>query len=177
MDDIHKAKRFYDFVTKEVKYSFVRDYFQIDDLGEYCAVNRKGDCGLQALLFILLCRVSGIPAHWQSGLSIDEDYVGSHDWAQFYVDGWGWLFADPSFGGGAWRNGSPERHAFYFGNVDPMRMVVNRRFQAELLPKKEKLRIDPYDNQSGEIERVSSDVPFTGRDVDTDMELMKREKF
>lgn len=57
-----------------------------------------------------------------------------------------------------------------------MRMVANRRFQAELLPKKEKLRIDPYDNQSGEIERVSSDVPFTGRDVDTDMELMKREK-
>ena len=175
-DDVHKAKRFYDFVTKEVKYSFVRDYFQIDDLGEYCAVNRKGDCGLQALLFILLCRVSGIPARWQSGLSIDEDYVGSHDWAQFYVDGWGWLFADPSFGGGAWRNGSPERHAFYFGNIDPMRMVANRRFQAELLPKKEKLRIDPYDNQSGEIERVSSDVPFTGRDVDTDMELIKREK-
>ena len=50
---------------------FARDYFQIDDLGEYCAVNRKGDCeALQAPLFILLCRVSGNPARWQSGLSV-----------------------------------------------------------------------------------------------------------
>ena len=40
----------------------------------------------------------------------------------------------------------------------------------------EKLRIDPYDNQSGEIERVSPDAPaFTGRDVDTDMSLVSRE--
>ena len=175
-DDAHKAKRFYDFVTQRVKYAFVRDYFQIDDLGEYCAVNQKGDCGLQALLFILLCRIAGIPARWQSGLSIDEDYVGSHDWAQFYLPGWGWLFADPSYGGGAWRNGNPERHAFYFGNIDPMRMVANRRFQAELLPKKEQLRIDPYDNQSGEIERVHAEVPFTGRDVDTDMVMVRFEK-
>lgn len=173
---VEKAKRFYDFVTQRVKYSFMRDYFQIDDLGEYCAVNLKGDCGLQALLFILLCRIAGIPARWQSGLSIDEDYVGSHDWAQFYLEGWGWLFADPSYGGSAWRSGNLERHAFYFGNLDPMRMVANRRYQAELLPPLEKLRIDPYDNQSGEIQRRSPDAPaFTGRDVDTDMTLISRE--
>lgn len=173
---VGKAKKFYDFVTQQVKYSFMRDYFQIDDLGEYCAVNLKGDCGLQALLFILLCRIAGIPARWQSGLSIDADYVGSHDWAQFYLEGWGWLFADPSYGGSAWRAGNLERHAFYFGNLDPMRMVANRRYQAELLPRMEKLRIDPYDNQSGEIERVSPDAPaFTGRDVDTDMSLVSRE--
>lgn len=176
-EPIRKAKRFYDFVTQKVQYSFMRDYFQIDDLGEYCAVNLKGDCGLQALLFILLCRIAGIPARWQSGLSIDEDYVGSHDWTQFYVEGWGWLFADPSYGGGAWRCGSKSRHAFYFGNLDPMRMVANRRFQAELLPKKTHLRIDPFDNQSGEIERLSPDAPdFTGRTVDTDMEMTERIK-
>ena len=83
------ARKFYDFVTTQVKYSFVRDYFQIPHLGEYAAANLKGDCGLQALLFILLCRISGIPARWQSGLAVEPDYVGSHDWAQFYVDGWG----------------------------------------------------------------------------------------
>ena len=173
---VGKAKKFYDFVTQQVKYSFMRDYFQIDDLGEYCAVNLKGDCGLQALLFILLCRIAGIPARWQSGLSIDEDYVGSHDWAQFYLEGWGWLFADPSYGGSAWRAGNLERHAFYFGNLDPMRMVANRRYQAALYPPMEKLRVDPYDNQSGEIERAAPDAPaFTGRDVDTDMTLTARE--
>ena len=176
-EPVRKAKRFYDFVTQKVQYSFMRDYFQIDDLGEYCAVNLKGDCGLQALLFILLCRISGIPARWQSGLTIDEDYVGSHDWAQFYVPGWGWLFADPSYGGGAWRNGNPVRHAFYFGNLDPMRMVANRCFQGELTPVKQQLRIDPYDNQSGELELADPSArPFTGRDLDTDMSLIRRER-
>ena len=176
-EPVRKAKRFYDFVTQKVQYSFMRDYFQIDDLGEYCAVNLKGDCGLQALLFILLCRISGIPARWQSGLTIDEDYVGSHDWAQFYVPGWGWLFADPSYGGSAWRNGNPVRHAFYFGNLDPMRMVANRCFQGELTPVKQQLRIDPYDNQSGELELADPSArPFTGRDLDTDMSLIRRER-
>lgn len=165
---VGRAWRIYEFVTTKVKYSFMRDYFQIDDLGEYAAVNLKGDCGLQALLFIGLCRIVGIPARWQSGLSIDEKHAGSHDWAQFYLDGWGWLFADPSYGGGAHRNGSAERHAFYFGNVDPMRMVANRRFQAPLTPAMHALRVDPYDNQSGELERIGAALPFTGRDLDGD---------
>ena len=171
-----KAWRFYEFVTTQVKYSFMRDYFQIDDLGEYCAVNLKGDCGLQALLFIILCRIAGIPARWQSGMSIDSDYVGSHDWAQFYLDGWGWLFADPSYGGGAYRNGSATRHAFYFGNLDPMRMVANRVYQAPLTPEIGHFRVDPFDNQSGEIERVGAEIAFTGREVDGDAELVSMEE-
>ena len=170
--DVMKAWRIYEFVTTQVTYSFVRDYFQLDDQGEYCAVNLKGDCGLQALLFILLCRISGIPARWQSGLSIDEDYVGSHDWAQFYLQGWGWLFADPSYGGSAYRAGSETRHRFYFGNLDPMRMAANRVYQAELEPPKTQLRVDPFDNQSGEIERIGAAQPFTMRQMDCDVELL-----
>ncbi|MCH5286926.1 MAG: transglutaminase domain-containing protein [Christensenellaceae bacterium] len=174
-DPAEKAWRYYEFVTTKVKYSFMRDYFQIDHHGEYCAVNLKGDCGLQALLFISLCRIGGIPARWQSGLSIDDGYVGSHDWAQFYLPGWGWLFADPSFGGGAYRNGSASRHAFYFGNIDPMRMAANRRYQAEITPPMEHFRIDPFDNQSGEIERVGAEEGFTGRQVDGDAVLLSVE--
>ena len=170
--DVMKAWRIYEFVTTQVTYSFVRDYFQLDDQGEYCAVNLKGDCGLQALLFILLCRISGIPARWQSGLSIDEDYVGSHDWAQFYLPGWGWLFADPSYGGSAYRAGSGTRHRFYFGNLDPMRMAANRVYQAELTPEKTQLRVDPFDNQSGEVERIWAEQPFTMRQMDCDVELL-----
>ena len=167
-----KAWRYYEFVTTRVKYSFMRDYFQIDHHGEYCAVNLKGDCGLQALLFIILCRIGGIPARWQSGMSIDSNYVGSHDWAQFYLPGWGWLFADPSFGGGAYRSGSASRHAFYFGNLDPMRMVANRRYQAEIAPAMRHFRVDPFDNQSGEIECLEAEQGFTGRQVDGDATLL-----
>ena len=170
-----KAWRYYAFVTTKVKYSFMRDYFQIDHHGEYCAVNLKGDCGLQALLFITLCRIGGIPARWQSGMSIDDGYIGSHDWTQFYLPGWGWLFADPSFGGGAYRNGSASRHAFYFGNLDPMRLVANRRYQAAITPPMEHFRIGPFDNQSGEIERLGAEVGFTGRQVDGDAKLLSVE--
>ena len=174
--DVMKAWQIYEFVTTKVTYSFVRDYFQLDNQGEYCAVNLKGDCGLQALLFILLCRISGIPARWQSGMSIDEHYAGSHDWAQFYLPGWGWLFADPSYGGSAYRAGSEKRHRFYFGNLDPMRMAANRMYQAELTPPKTQLRVDPFDNQSGEIERIGAPLPFTMRQLDCDVELLACQK-
>ena len=167
-----KAWRFYCFVTQNVRYSFVRQYFLIDDIGEYCALNLRGDCGLQALLFILLCRISGIPARWQSGLSIDDDYTGSHDWAQFYLDGWGWLFADPSFGGSAWRCGAKERHAFYFGNIDPMRMAANREFMADLNPPMQHFRHDPYDNQSGELEMLCDDPALLGKQIQDSVRLI-----
>ncbi len=173
--DVMKAWRIYEFVTTKVNYSFMRDYFQFDNHGEYCAVNLKGDCGLQALLMIILCRIAGIPARWQSGMSIDADYVGSHDWAQFYLKGWGWLFADPSYGGSAYRAGSRERHAFYFGNLDPMRMAANRVYQAELKPEKTQLRVDPFDNQSGELERAGAELPFTMRQLGGDAELISFE--
>lgn len=167
-----KAWSLYEFVTTKVNYAFMRDYFQIDGLNEYCAVNGRGDCGLQALLFILLCRISGIPARWQSGLAVEPDYVGSHDWAQFYLPGWGWLFADPSYGGSAYRAGAADRHRFYFGNIDPMRMAANRMFQADLEPEVHALRVDPYDNQSGEMERIGAEMPFTMRQLDGTAELL-----
>ena len=40
------ARRFYDFVTTKVMYSYMREYFTIDCIPEYCAVNQKGDCGV-----------------------------------------------------------------------------------------------------------------------------------
>ena len=173
--DVMKAWRIYEFVTTKVNYTFMRDYFQFDDHGEYCAVNLKGDCGLQALAMIVLCRIAGIPARWQSGMSIDPGYVGGHDWMQFYVRGWGWLFADPSYGGSAYRAGSRERHEFYFGNLDPMRMAANRVYQAELTPEKTALRVDPFDNQSGELERIGAEIPFTMRQLGGDAELIAAE--
>ncbi|MBQ4266054.1 MAG: transglutaminase domain-containing protein [Clostridia bacterium] len=173
--DVMKAWRIYEFITTKVNYSFMRDYFQFDDHGEYCAVNLKGDCGLQALAMIVLCRIAGIPARWQSGMSIDEDYIGSHDWVQFYLKGWGWLFADPSYGGSAFRAGSTKRHQFYFGNLDPMRMAATSVYQGEMEPKKQQLRVDPFDSQSGEIERTGAAYPFTMRQLDCDVDMISVE--
>ena len=50
---------------------------------EYCASRLRGDCGVQALTFITMCRIAGIPARWQSGLYADWRSADSHDWAMF----------------------------------------------------------------------------------------------
>ncbi len=126
---LRKARRIYDFVTTKVTYCYMRAYITMHSIAEYAASGLKGDCGVQALLFITLCRIAGIPARWQSGLEVSPLDVGSHDWAQFYVAPFGWLFADCSFGGAAYRMGHMERWNFYFGNLDPYRLPANSEYQ------------------------------------------------
>lgn len=146
------ARKFYDFITTETDYRFVRDYCSIDNIPEYCALNRRGDCGVQALLFITLCRIAGIPAVWQSGIDAKPGDVGEHDWARFYVPSVGWVYADLSYGGSSYIRGAVDRWNFFFGNVDPYRVPINDGFQKDLEPLKMHMRIDPYDNQCGEAE-------------------------
>lgn len=160
-DPLEKARRFYDFITLNVKYSFQPEYFVLESIPESCARNFSGDCGVLALLFITLCRCAGIPAQWQSGLCADPYECGSHDWARFYIAPYGWLFADPSFGGGAVRRGEEEERQFYFGSLDPYRMVANRAFQAPFTIDKQHWRADPYDNQSGEMETADYGLRFS----------------
>ncbi|NLB91708.1 MAG: transglutaminase domain-containing protein [Clostridiales bacterium] len=170
-DPLTIARTFYDYVTTQVDYAFVPQYFFIDDIAQYTAINRKGDCGLQALLFITLCRIAGIPARWQSGLCISNQDVGFHDWAQFYIAPFGWLFCDCSFGGTAFRKGNLTRWNFYFGHLDPFRMVANHRFQEPFLSEKKHWRVDPYDNQGGECE--CSSKGFTSSEFDTNYTLLQ----
>lgn len=149
---LEKAKSFYDFITKNFRYTYMPAYFTLDSIAENCARSFTGDCGVFALLFITMCRCAGIPAEWQSGFAAEPEFVGGHDWARFYVEPFGWLFADPSFGVSSNRNENEERRMFYFGNLDPYRMVANRAFQAPFTVDKRYFRTDPYDNQYGEIE-------------------------
>lgn len=170
---IVKARRLFDFVTTKVSYSFMREYVTIENISEYAAVNLKGDCGVQAILFITLCRMAKIPAKWQSGLYVSRYYTGCHDWAQFYVAPYGWVFADLSFAGGAYRDGDMERWDYYFGNLDVFRMPANSDIQQAFSPPKEGLRADPIDNQRGEFEYVGEGLPYAHLEVK--QELVKME--
>lgn len=169
-----KARKIYDYITRNVKYSYMRPYSAIINIPLYAALNLKGDCGVQALLFITLCRYVGIPAKWQSGLAVTPYHTGPHDWAQFYVAPFGWLYADPSFGGGALRNKNEEKWNFYFANLDPFRMVANSEFQHEFDPPKKYWRHDPYDNQVGEMEYL--DRPIRREEFKVKWELIDMKK-
>ena len=168
-----KARKIYDFITKKMMYSFMRAYMTVPNVPEYGAACMKGDCGVQALLFITLCRIAGVPARWQSGLYVAPGDEGMHDWAQFYVAPYGWLFADLSFGNSAWHHGSEERWNFYFGNLDPYRMPANAEYQHDFFIPSRFLRYDPYDNQDGEAEYEDMRVPIA--DIDTDQKVLKME--
>ena len=151
---LRKARLIYDFITTQSVYRFMPPYLTVTNIPEYFLSGLRGDCGVQALTFITLCRLVGIPAQWQAGLYTTPVSVGNHDWARFYVAPYGWLFADCSFGGSAYRAGAMDRWNFYFGNLEPWRLPLCRAFQQELNPPRRFLRRDPYDNQSGEIETL-----------------------
>ena len=159
-DPLMKARAFYDFITKNMYYTFMPEYVTQEYLAENCGLNYTGDCGIFALLFLTLCRCAGIPAQWQSGLTVEPDFIGGHDWVRFYVEPYGWIFADTSYGVSSMRAENEERRQFYFGNLDPYRMVANSAFQENFTIPKEQWRADPYDNQLGEIESADRSYSF-----------------
>lgn len=184
-DDLSKARAFYDYITTKITYCYMRQYFTLERIPEYAILGRKGDCGVQALTFITLCRAAGIPARWQSALYVTPEVkdasgnvlqpaeAGMHDWAMVYLKPYGWRFVDASFGGSAYRAGNRERWNYYFGNLDPFRMAANDVFQAPLYPEKKMTRFDPYDNQVGEIEY--EDRPVSRFEMDRQIEVLEHE--
>ena len=174
-DPLQKAKAIYDFITINMKYAYQPSYFLKDNIPETCLKLRRGDCGVFALTFITLCRCAGIPAVWESGLVVEKKGIDSHDWAKFYVEPYGWLYADPSFGIGAVGHKYPKGRDYYFGNLDCYRMVANSGFQKEFTKAKKFFRSDPYDNQSGEIESEKQGY-INGSDYIADTESLVLER-
>ncbi|MEO0230800.1 MAG: transglutaminase-like domain-containing protein, partial [candidate division WOR-3 bacterium] len=147
---IERIKNVYDFVTLKVRYSYVKPYIFYDNIPQFVAENLRGDCGFQALLFIALCRILGIPARWQSGWFITPFGASPHDWAVAYFGKYGWRPVDLSFGGK--KKDDLSRRMFYLGNLDGCRMIANDEFMCDFYPETNFIREDPYDNQVGEAE-------------------------
>ena len=169
-----KARRIYDFITTQCLYRFMPAYMTVPNIPEYFLSGQRGDCGVQAISFITLCRCAGIPAMWQAGLYTRPGDVGNHDWAMFYVAPYGWLYCDCSFGGSAFQAGSEERRDFYFGNLEPWRLPLCFGFQQAFDGPRKYLRYDPYDNQNGEVETLNRRLER--HEYDTDATLLSYEE-
>lgn len=156
-----KAEKIYRWITENMTYTYVAEYSTYENIGDYVAENLRGDCGFHAILFIALMRISGIPAKWQSGWYANPAFEGPspHDWAQFYIEPYGWLFADLSFGR-YWRTRNKVLHEFYFGNIDSFRTVFNLDMMGNFYPPKKYLRSDPVDNQRGEVETEHKNIYY-----------------
>lgn len=77
-----------------------------------------------ALLFTAFCRAAGVPAVPVAGVLCGSGGSAvNHYWAQFWVDGLGWVPVDPAMGAGAIDTGSfginiGDRAGYYFGSLD-----------------------------------------------------------
>ncbi|MFO1513175.1 MAG: transglutaminase domain-containing protein [Verrucomicrobiota bacterium] len=166
-NDFFKARKFYDWITGNIKYSYALEYSTIRNLSEYCRAKGYGDCGQEALLFITLCRLNGIPARWQSGWATMPGGKTIHDWSEIYLAPYGWMPVDPYMGIWAVRYArtlsdaeKQEVRNFYFGGLDPWRMIANSDHNQTLVPPKNSFRSDPVDFQRGELEWGTNNIYF-----------------
>jgi transglutaminase-like putative cysteine protease len=145
-----RARRIFHWFEDNHRYAFEEEYSTIRSLCEKAFRERRGDCGIKAMLFITMCRLAGIPARFQSGWATFPAYWSMHDWAEIYVEPWGWLPVDPSYGIKASDDAAVRE--FYFGHQDAYRMIVNLDYGREFVPPKRDLRSETADFQRGEVE-------------------------
>lgn len=99
-----------------------------------------GDCASQSLYFSSLCRSLGIPARATGGYQMIEGTAGTHIWAEFYLEGYGWIPVDVTAaeGGDASYNATPEDlhryKAYYFGSLDPYRFTIQKSLDLPVVP-------------------------------------------
>jgi hypothetical protein len=145
-----KAERIFRWMQDNIRYCSEMEYAIMPAALDKIMAERRGDCGVQAIMFIGLCRASGVPARWQSGWVTRPGAWNMHDWAEFYVEPYGWIPADPSVG---YRDSeNPRVHDFFFGSLDAYRMIANLGVHAPFSPAKHHLRSDPVDSQRGEVD-------------------------
>ncbi|HUN61745.1 MAG TPA: transglutaminase domain-containing protein [Candidatus Sulfotelmatobacter sp.] len=119
---LEKARDIYDYVITTMRYDKSGEGWGRGDAVWACT-SKRGNCTDFHSLFIGMMRASGIPARFEIGFPLPEgksegDIPGYHCWAEFYLQGTGWIPVDASE---AWKN--PAKRDYFFGAHD-----VNRVF-------------------------------------------------
>lgn len=152
-----KAKLFFKWVDEHIPWAGAREYSTLDSLPLYALKHRHGDCGIQTMLFMTLCRLNGIPARWESGWTMSP-VKNMHDWCEIYLAPYGWVPVDVSFG---LVDSKLEREKwFYLGNIDAGRLAVNTDYGQPLFPAKIHFRSEIVDFQRGEAEWRGGNLYF-----------------
>lgn len=96
--DVQDAvSRIYDYVRDTLTYTK-----QTEERGALWALeNRRGDCSEYSYLFVALCRAVDIPARVKAGYAFrsDSEIVSDgHMWGEYYLENYGWVPTDVSWG-------------------------------------------------------------------------------
>ena len=122
-----KAQRIYEWMTGG---EFVWENQSAGDIFN-ALETKKIDPYLAALLYCTLLRSSGVPCQPVAGVLVSRSrQTMNHYWAEFWIDGFGWIPVDPAMGADAIPApfAIEERPNFYFGNIDSQRIAFSRGF-------------------------------------------------
>ena len=102
---------------------------------------KRADSYQAVMLFCALARAADIPAIPVAGVLINRQRVATrHYWAEFWIDGFGWIPLDPALGAGAAPpdfNLRDDNSTYYFGNLDNQRLAFTRgeRLLSQMAPR------------------------------------------
>lgn len=152
-DPLAVARQVYDHVFAKMKYDKPKE---VTGWGrgstEWACQQGFGNCTDFHAYFMSLSRTEKIPARFTMGLPLPSDkhegeIAGYHCWAEFFVDGRGWIPVDISE---AWKAAgkTPEMVDYYFGGLTPDRVELSHGRDVVLTPKQAgaplNFFIDPY---------------------------------
>ena len=118
---LEKARSIYEYVVSTMRYDKTGEGWGRGDAVWACT-SKRGNCTDFHSLFIGMMRASGIPARFEIGFPLPEgktegNIAGYHCWAEFFLQGVGWVPVDASE---AWQ--FPPRHDYFFGAHDANRV-------------------------------------------------------
>ena len=171
---LKKAQLIFNWTYENLPWVSEMEYSTIPSLSKKGIAAKCGDCGVQNTTFVTLCRIAGIPARWQSGFGTKPGEEGMHDWAEIYIEPWGWLPADASYG--TRKSDDPAVRDFFCGHMDPYRYIVNLDYGRELQPPKTSFRSEPIDFQRGEVEVDGHNLYYDQWTWDLDVKSTPPEK-
>lgn len=131
--DLEKARAIYDFVVESMSYDKSGEGWGRGDIYWACDMKR-GNCTDFHALFTGLNRAVGIPAKFAIGFPIPPDrgegeIGGYHCWAEFWLDGYGWVPVDTSEA-----KKHPEKREYFFGAHDENRVEFSEGRDVVLAP-------------------------------------------
>jgi len=131
-----KAKAIYEWIINNMQIS--ESIYSADLV--YAMELRQCDPYAAALIYTAMARAAGVPCIPVAGVLINQNgQTLRHYWAEFWIDGFGWLPVDPSMGAGAVQlaDGANPRSDtetlsardlanFYFGGMDNQHITFSR---------------------------------------------------
>jgi transglutaminase-like putative cysteine protease len=131
--ELEKAHDIYEYVFRTMKYDKSGEGWGHGDTLWACD-SKHGNCTDFHSVFISMARAEKIPARFQIGFPLPADkhsaeIPGYHCWAEFYLEGTGWVPVDISE---AWKH--QEKHDYFFGAHDVNRMQFTQGRDLKLAP-------------------------------------------